>query len=599
MNRVVGLLSSTGNTVSVRICFILHASATRITFMDAGRAASSDIASCSTPPGAGVSPGNDASGIINFGGGDGGGRGGETSVQASGQVDICRKISSPENEAPVKKNGPQMDFGTSVARTHVLESGHPVAECTSVLSDSPLIPEWAFEEQESSEASGGTISGSEKSPLSYVDLQGLDENGRLIPTWREDVREYAAARRRPPCERSSSSDFEDMSSSAVVRTQELDTRSGSHVASAPLSSATSVLFGAARGTNLESDEQNEFCTREMMSGVEALSNVLDRNSSPLPQLNRLEAGASLSFSTDAHTRETTAERNASIDYSTTRMLSTSVEDNSGSISINPSPHARAGHVSAPPGVNDLAADRGGPSNVLNQDALQRAIRGICSDRSLTENERDSRRQALFSRSYESKDAERVRAICRRYASIAFMKTYSKHVDPETGLSLLGCDHYPRNCKLKAACCGLIVPCRLCHDDPQFSMGHNIDRFATKEVLCMICLTLQPVSSHCVNCNTQFARHFCAKCRFYDNTPGKDIYHCDQCGICRVGKGLGQDNFHCTNCNACVSLDSQTSHKCLAKSLEANCPICYVYLFTSTEPVVFMRCGHTMHSRCKY
>lgn len=125
----------------------------------------------------------------------------------------------------------------------------------------------------------------------------------------------------------------------------------------------------------------------------------------------------------------------------------------------------------------------------------------------------------------------------------------------------------------------------------------MDRFVTDTVLCIVCLTEQPVSSSCNNCSTEFALYFCAECRFFDNTPDKNIFHCDKCLVCRIGKGHGIDIFHCEKCDACIDMKSQSTHRCLNRSLHSNCPICRGYLFTSTETVVFMRCGHTMHSAC--
>lgn len=162
--------------------------------------------------------------------------------------------------------------------------------------------------------------------------------------------------------------------------------------------------------------------------------------------------------------------------------------------------------------------------------------------------------------------------------------------------MLGCKHYARRCKLKAKCCNLFVSCRFCHDEAMLE-DHEMDRFATERILCMVCLTEQDVGAVCTQCSTRFAHHFCSSCRFYENTAGKKVYHCNRCRICRLGEGLGIDNFHCDNCDACVSLQSKQHHRCMSKALHANCPVCRVYLFTSTEPVVFMRCGHTMHSKC--
>lgn len=44
---------------------------------------------------------------------------------------------------------------------------------------------------------------------------------------------------------------------------------------------------------------------------------------------------------------------------------------------------------------------------------------------------------------------------------------------------------------------------------------------------------------------------CLKCRFFDDDLAKQPYHCDECGICRIG---GRDNyFHCSTCGSCYSM----------------------------------------------
>ena len=45
------------------------------------------------------------------------------------------------------------------------------------------------------------------------------------------------------------------------------------------------------------------------------------------------------------------------------------------------------------------------------------------------------------------------------------------------------------------------------------------------------------------------------------------------------------------------LPAQTTHKCIADSLKANCPICFEFMFTSVMPISFMPCGHAIHSEC--
>eukprot|EP01135_Chromosphaera_perkinsii_P006900 Nk52_evm55s621 gene=Nk52_evmTU55s621 len=61
--------------------------------------------------------------------------------------------------------------------------------------------------------------------------------------------------------------------------------------------------------------------------------------------------------------------------------------------------------------------------------------------------------------------------------------------------ILGCRHYQRSCKMVANCCGEIFTCRLCHDE---AMDHPIDRYATKEMICMCCGTRQECGIYCQN-----------------------------------------------------------------------------------------------------
>ncbi|RHZ10987.1 hypothetical protein DYB26_008488 [Aphanomyces astaci] len=128
--------------------------------------------------------------------------------------------------------------------------------------------------------------------------------------------------------------------------------------------------------------------------------------------------------------------------------------------------------------------------------------------------------------------------------------------------------------------------------------HAFDRYATEKISCMECHTIQPVGPKCINdgCGVDFARYYCSECKFYDDDETKDIYHCEKCRICRIGKGLGVDYFHCDKCNACMSITLK-KHKCVERSLESDCPICHVYMFTSTTPVMFLPCGHCMHVAC--
>lgn len=191
------------------------------------------------------------------------------------------------------------------------------------------------------------------------------------------------------------------------------------------------------------------------------------------------------------------------------------------------------------------------------------------------------------------------ALCIAYAALFRMQyksTYWEECIDEAKERLPGCRHYARNCKIYANCCNVWVPCRQCHDEA-LGDDHRLDRHATSHVICTQCHTEQRVSASCIACKTQFAHHFCNICKFYENTPHRRVYHCDKCGICRRGRGLGIDNFHCDRCDACVTMETKEQHNCLEKCLHAECPVCLEFMFTSTTPVFYMRCGHPMHETC--
>ena len=106
---------------------------------------------------------------------------------------------------------------------------------------------------------------------------------------------------------------------------------------------------------------------------------------------------------------------------------------------------------------------------------------------------------------------------------------------------LGCQHYKRNVKLQCSTCEKWYTCRFCHDEAE---DHSLNRRATKNMLCMLCGHAQAASGECQRCGEPSARYYCDVCKLWDDDPQKSIYHCDDCGICRVGQGLGKDFFHC-------------------------------------------------------
>ncbi|KAJ3102319.1 hypothetical protein HK100_004390 [Physocladia obscura] len=163
-------------------------------------------------------------------------------------------------------------------------------------------------------------------------------------------------------------------------------------------------------------------------------------------------------------------------------------------------------------------------------------------------------------------------------------------------TIIGCKHYQRAAKLQAHCCGKWYTCRFCHDEVS---DHNIIRNLITTMMCMHCFAVQPAGQDCINpdCQKRVSKYFCKDCKLWDDDPRKNIYHCHDCGICRIGKGLGQDYFHCQKCNVCMAMSLKGRHKCIERNLESDCPICGEYMFTSTTTVIFMPCGHCIHYKC--
>eukprot|EP00271_Cylindrocystis_brebissonii_P006683 TRINITY_DN19448_c0_g1_i1.p1 TRINITY_DN19448_c0_g1~~TRINITY_DN19448_c0_g1_i1.p1 ORF type:complete len:330 (+),score=49.32 TRINITY_DN19448_c0_g1_i1:271-1260(+) len=181
-----------------------------------------------------------------------------------------------------------------------------------------------------------------------------------------------------------------------------------------------------------------------------------------------------------------------------------------------------------------------------------------------------------------------------HREVALKKGFMKH----------GCSHYRRRCKLRAPCCGEIFDCRHCHNeakngydsDPQ--KRHDLPRHEVKSVICSLCNTEQEVNHVCVNCGVCMGLYFCATCKFYDDDVKKEQFHCNLCGICRIG---GKDNFfHCNRCGCCYALELQRNgHACVENSMHQDCPVCFEYLFDSIRDIAVMRCGHTMHLHCSH
>ena len=106
---------------------------------------------------------------------------------------------------------------------------------------------------------------------------------------------------------------------------------------------------------------------------------------------------------------------------------------------------------------------------------------------------------------------------------------------------LGCKHYKRNIKLQCSACHRWYTCRFCHNEAE---DHLLNRRETKNMLCMLCGCAQPAAEECAQCRERGAWYYCGVCKLWDDDTERSIYHCHDCGICRVGQGLGKDYYHC-------------------------------------------------------
>ncbi|KAB5527470.1 hypothetical protein DKX38_021317 [Salix brachista] len=75
--------------------------------------------------------------------------------------------------------------------------------------------------------------------------------------------------------------------------------------------------------------------------------------------------------------------------------------------------------------------------------------------------------------------------------------------------------------------------------------HEIVRHDIEQVICSVCNTEQEVAQVCNKCGVKMGEYFCDICKFYDDDTSKQHFHCDGCGICRLG---GREKFfHCEKC----------------------------------------------------
>jgi hypothetical protein len=157
----------------------------------------------------------------------------------------------------------------------------------------------------------------------------------------------------------------------------------------------------------------------------------------------------------------------------------------------------------------------------------------------------------------------------RQLGVSWLRYYYRLLDMRTDFDtcyhnnaqkILGCQHYQRTNKILAECCQRFFVCRHCHN---VQKDHQINRYATKIMFCMECRTVQkkgPACSSSACRGKNKAIYYCSVCNFWDNTPDKHIFHCPDCNVCYLGRGLGVDYYHCMECNMCFDKRYQGSHR---------------------------------------
>ena len=200
------------------------------------------------------------------------------------------------------------------------------------------------------------------------------------------------------------------------------------------------------------------------------------------------------------------------------------------------------------------------------------------------------------------------------AKLIFQVMNNGYVLKEEPKKRIYCSHYKRYTSILSKCCNKIYPCRICHDENE---DHVINRHDIDYMKCDMCNCLQKISNSCKNpeCfkyNKNY-NYFCKACNLCTNKKDKnkvvinsiitntintdiDIYHCNDCGICRLGKK--DDYIHCNKCNLCLKKNIYDNHPCKLNAKEQNCPICLKSNWsTANMTVMLLECGHSVHSKC--
>jgi len=152
------------------------------------------------------------------------------------------------------------------------------------------------------------------------------------------------------------------------------------------------------------------------------------------------------------------------------------------------------------------SDAQGPSVSNNKDSipdqgvpLQQIIRDINRNQKLSTEEKRAEVQLLYQKSIEN--LLKPQNLETEDDQPSFHDEKNK---------ILGCKHYKRSCKVQCSECLKFYTCRHCHNAAE---NHQFNRRKTSVMLCMKCMTKQPIGQTCNNpeCGAKMARYYCEHC----------------------------------------------------------------------------------------
>ena len=221
------------------------------------------------------------------------------------------------------------------------------------------------------------------------------------------------------------------------------------------------------------------------------------------------------------------------------------------------------------------------SNTISASKLKRKIKNINNDTELSMLDKRQKIQEAMMFNWNHSNNKILNNL-----SPLDISYYNKH------LNILGCEHYQKKCKILFKCCNRWYVCRHCHDEHE---DHVTDRYSNITLSCMKCNKIQPISDKCTHCNIIFSKYYCTKCK-YHNDDNINIFHCDKCKICNIGKQT--DFIHCNNCKICIFNSSIKEHICKNDQFNVDCPVCKLKIKGSINaPFILKKCKHILHTNC--